>query len=407
MPRQFPSVSLTRPLLRWMGFLTAISMLGVLPRPLRADLFYKVDKAIKLTDSGLNPAADGSIPFSVTGLNSDGNFTGFFPSATANKLHAFLWNNTSKTFIDLNHLLAADSSMATCLNDAGTVSGVFWELGTYQEKGFLYYADGTVFTFAAVGTHAAISAVTAINASGSLIGTYDTGNAGTRGFLLQPGANPVATPTNLGTPGGSAIGYTLYVWPEALNDANQVVGDVFYWSNATAQVTATRGFFWNAPPMTLIDASTLSNHWKAIGLDGSGDVIGLYGLSNSANPFAVAGSFYWDGSALTDLPDLGGGGGVNVFAIRDSGSVFSTSLADDGLLHLALWPGRVSDYGSVSMYVGDHSFQPTGLSLTSVMDRYPCLGRLNIWISPVSAPMRLATRGRCSGTMTACTASSI
>ena len=74
-------------------------------QPTTAALFYKVEKAISLTDSALNPNADGTIPMSVTGLNAAGRMTGYFPSSNGNKLHAFVWDNSSSSLLDLNALL--------------------------------------------------------------------------------------------------------------------------------------------------------------------------------------------------------------------------------------------------------------------------------------------------------------
>ena len=61
-PRRFPSVPHASSLLRRLFCLLSIILIGMLPGSSRADLFYKVQKVIQLTDSGLNPAADGSIP---------------------------------------------------------------------------------------------------------------------------------------------------------------------------------------------------------------------------------------------------------------------------------------------------------------------------------------------------------
>ena len=383
MPRHFSWFPLKNRPVRFVCLALTVSLALLTLRTANADLFYKVEKAIKLTDSGLNPAADGSIPFSVTGLNNAGSFTGFFPSATANKLHAFLWNNTSHTFLDLNNLLAADSSMATCFNDAGTVAGVFWELGTYTEKGFLYYADGTVLTFAppTSAVHPSIAAVTAINASGNLIGTYNFGVNGTRGFLLRQGTNNALTFTNLGTLGANPA-YTYYIWPEALNDANQVVGDVFLLPGNAAMPSYTKAFFWDGGPMSLIDASTLGTDYKAISINDLGLAVGLYGTGDLHDPAAVAGSFWWDGSDVADLGNLGGVGGAIAFTLTNSfgapgsggsGTAFGTSADAGGALHLFGWSGRggLQDLGSASVYEGDTSFRPFSISAVEVSGMEP------------------------------------
>ena len=160
MPRHFPPGSPARCLLQGVHGLLSVVLLGVLPRSSTVDLFYKVKKVIKLTDSGLNPGADGGPPISVTGLNDAGSFVGYFPGADNNKLHAFRWDNGGQESIDLNAFLNADSSMATYLDEYGLVFGIYWPNdGTYIPGGFFYVGGGEMHTFASPAGSYGIQAV--------------------------------------------------------------------------------------------------------------------------------------------------------------------------------------------------------------------------------------------------------
>ena len=160
---------ITHPLVRCFGACAAFFLLVQAPDSARANLFYKVEKTVRLTD--LNPSADGSVPMSVTGLNASGRMVGYFPSSDNHKSHAFVWDNATKTLTDLNTLLNADSSMATCVNASGQVAGIFWASDDiYTQTGFIYQVDGTVTTFLPPGG-GLIGSVNAINDAGHVIGT--------------------------------------------------------------------------------------------------------------------------------------------------------------------------------------------------------------------------------------------
>ena len=89
--------------------------------------------------------------------------------------------------------------------------------------------------------------------------------------------------------------------------------------------------------MTLIDASDLSSNWTAVApRQQRSSRRGFTGMGGTpSDPFAVAGSYYWDPAAGdVDLGDLGGGAGANVFALTNAGVALGTSLSSDGTLHL-------------------------------------------------------------------------
>ena len=255
--------------------------------------------------------------------------------------------------------------MATCINDDGTVAGMFWETGSYAQKGFVYFADGTISTF--VGPDAggsAITAVTAISASGSVIATYAAPAYTNRGYLLaQPGGGAPATIQDLGD-----LGAATYVWPVALNAYDQVAGTIYFGFRSPPP----RVFFWDGT-MSLVDvsASLPASDWWAVGLNANGSLIGLY--SSPAGSSGTVHSFLWQGSSATDLGDLGGGFGAAVSVIDEDDTALGTSLNAAGRLDLfrynpshPLNTPALTDLGSVGVYAGDQTFQPVSLSILEV-----------------------------------------
>ena len=318
MPRHSPPDFAERSLRRGVHCFLAIILLGVLPRSSTADLFYKVEKVIKLTESGLNPGADGGPPISVTGLNDAGSFVGYFPSADNNKLHAFLYDNGGQGFIDLNAFLNADSSMATCLDGGGIVFGIYWPNdGTYIPGGFFYIGGGEMHTFASPAGSYGIQAVTAVNALDSVIGTYLASDFTTHGFILQESTyNPNFTDL------GVIDGYSSYLWPVAINDEDQVIGNAYTEGPYSDSVP----FFWDDGTLRLVDVFTLtSGSSSVVAMNNSGHAVGFYTAYNDSNPpQAITRSFFWDGDAVTDLGTLSDFG-AGVCALTDSDFVVGVS----------------------------------------------------------------------------------
>jgi RHS repeat-associated protein len=340
-----------------------IAFLSSLPPSSKAALFYKVTKVINLTD--LNASADGAIPMSVTGLNASGRLVGYFPSSNNNKLHAFVWDDSTQTLTDLNAVLGADSSMATCVNDAGVVAGIFWTSdGNYTQTGFVYQGNA-LYTFAAPdGGGGAIVSVTAINALNSVIGTYIASDYTTRGFIVQQQQNGTGNISDLGDL--DIENYTSYFWPASVNGVDQVVGSVYYEPLIERHVPFNQGFFWSSGTITPIDASSLAADWNAVALNDLGQAVGQYGSIGRDDLFGIAGSFFAAQAAVTDLGNLGGGA-ADVSGILSDGTAVGTALGPDGLMHLFDWNAAnapaMSDLGIVSLFDGDISFRPISFSV--------------------------------------------
>ena len=232
--------------------LPLVVLLAVLaPWPAAADLFYKVEKAIRLAD--LNPGAGGNQLMSVTGLNDAGSLAGYFPDGNYAKLHAFLWDNAAHTLLDLNASLEADSSLATCLAADGTVAGVFWSAdGSYTETGFVRLPNGTIATFLPPGG-GTIVWVQAINSAHQVVGVYlaaDTFQQ--RGFFWQPGGTGEIT--DLGDLDDMPNAVRQSVWPQAINAAGQVAAIDFVQLAGNPASYTDRAFLWDQGQVRVVDA---------------------------------------------------------------------------------------------------------------------------------------------------------
>ena len=361
-----------------------------------------------------------------------GGYYTYIDSSTApeGKVHAFVWDDTQQSGVDLNPLLhadsvtvpgqplPADSSMVTCMNGYGMVAGVFWTAGNYQAYGFVRQMDGTLTVFSAPTPTSSIQYVTAINNQGQIIGRYQYdaqqgqfGDGG--GFFfdssLATGSKDVAV--GLGNT-GAADGY-FYVWPQALNDAGKVVGTVFSTlldDGPQAYSSEAMAFTWTAGAMTALplpssppyDPSARSS--LALAINSAGQVAGLY-YDSYGQGYVGHGDFLdaVDGTTSLRLDDYVGqapvgpvwesvthsADAISPFAVSEDGTVTGTALGADGKLYLVRWlsgSGTAQNLGSVSMYTGDITFRfqslnygknPTGVSVNENGERQGWLGRTN------------------------------
>ena len=86
----------------------------------------------------------------VTGLNGAGRMVGFYAvkikppkQSLQSFLHAFVWDDATQTGRDFNADLpsaVSSSSMALCVNAAGTIAGIYWDASapTIVQRGFLW-----------------------------------------------------------------------------------------------------------------------------------------------------------------------------------------------------------------------------------------------------------------------------
>ncbi len=319
---------------------------------LSAGVFYKAHKTIRLKD--LNPTADGTVPMSVTGMNNSNRLVGYFPSADGNKPHAFVWDDATQTLTDLNTLLNADSSMATCVNANGQVAGIFWALdGSYTQTGFIWQTDGTFTTFVPA-TGGIISTVTAINDYGWVVGSYvGSDHLQTRGFLFD--GSTINDLGDLGDPANS------YVWAQALNNNGQVVGTLY----STVAGTRPQAFVSQAGSMAALDQTGTYSGSSAVAINQYGGIVAWYG---DGQPFTLVGSFLWTtdwmgGGTLTDLGDLGGGG-TSVFSLNTYGQATGTSLDASGHLNLFTWQNWTGMTATVDLAVlgSTAGFQQTSVN---------------------------------------------
>lgn len=269
-------------------------------------------------------------------------------------LHAFVWNDATQTYADLNATVGASSSMAICVNAGGTVAGVAWS-NLYGQFGFVWKAGvgSTIFLSPEGGN---IDLVTGINSLGQVIGTYyATGYSNKRGFLWDG-----TTCTDLGDLGDLGNSPDPYIWPQAINDLGQVVGTSYEITHVGLPVPTA--FLWSGGMIGALDGTDDFGGTQAVGLNNSGAVASKYTIPQPQPRPPLTGGFYWFDGVATDLSDLGGGGTLP-FWIDVTGKVYGTTFSSDAILHLFGWDAdSISDLGAANLSATDLNYQMTSVN---------------------------------------------
>jgi probable HAF family extracellular repeat protein len=176
------------------------------------------------------------------------------------------------------------------INDAGQIVGTYTVVTFSHANSFstthgFIYAGGTYTTLDAPG---AFTFASDINASGQIVGTYNSAGGPYHGFLYSGG-----TYTTLDDPSAST---SVFGGTHALgiNDAGQIVGQ---FDNATGR----HGFFYNGGNFTTLDVSDPSaraGSTEAIGINASGQIVGDYIDSGGTRH-----GFLYSGGTYTTLND--------------------------------------------------------------------------------------------------------
>ena len=365
----FPSIPSLPTNVRCRVVLLGLLLLLGFAGPLRAYTpIYTVKKQIALSDL----ANSGSpLPMSVTGLNDSGRLVGFYSyttkvrGLTTTSVQVLAWDDSTQN--ELNVLASLNTTaqgMATGVSATGWIGGVCWtsdlgDPGSSGQWGFVWI-DGTLTTFAAPDG-SDIDTVVAVNNQGQAIGTY-FGSAGYKRAFFWDG-NTSTDLGDLGDPDNS------FVWPVSLNDAGQVAGTLYDESNPIG-LPPTTAFVWTAATgMSAVDADGVYQSTSAAALNSSGEIVGgLFTPPPKGGHSPVPGGFLWNGSQITPLPGLPGGGDPQPFSLDDDEDITGTAYADDNTLHLfQQWGGNVTDLGAAQLTAGDQSFQLNSVSTNGDM----------------------------------------
>jgi len=172
---------------------------------------------------------------SVTAMNDSGQMVGYFEDASFHD-HGFLFSGGIITTIDAPGSTGSFGTEPIAINDSGQIAGSFTD--SVSEHGFLL-AGGTFTTInpPIANDHAG---VTGMNASGQVVGDYNTPTGENHGFLFSRG-----TFTTIDPPGAT----TTIVY--AINRTGQMLG-IFY-TPLISTFTATEHIFLASSPVTLLD----------------------------------------------------------------------------------------------------------------------------------------------------------
>jgi probable HAF family extracellular repeat protein len=207
----------------------------------------------------LAPLSSNTLFWSALGVNASDKVVGGVFDTTTSTFGGFLYDGTQ--LIDLTPFGIVNYALD--INDQGDIVGV----GASGHAVLLH--NGQLSDLGTLGGN--YSDTYGLNNAGQIIGTSDTGNGETHGFVYQNGEM-----TDLGTLGGT------YVQPEAINESGQIVG-ISYTANGPL-----RAFIYENAVMSDL---------------GAGDGSFAYDISNSGVVVGDGGghAFKWSNGVLTDL----------------------------------------------------------------------------------------------------------
>lgn len=207
----------------------------------------------------------GAVVTSVQGINTAGDLVGYYATASNGSTHAFLYRGGTFSFLDYPE---ADSTRALGINDSGLIVGAAIK-GESNEIGFLY--DGVTFTPIRV-TGKSATVAWGINNGGDIVGG-DGSLSETSGYELRGHRLKLISPP----------GTYLIVYATGINDTGEIVG--------FASELNTSGFAYRNGKYQTI-AFPGATQTEALGINGSGTVVGFYSLPPSFFGFALKGRHY-------------------------------------------------------------------------------------------------------------------
>jgi probable HAF family extracellular repeat protein len=264
----------------------------------------------------------------ISGLNNNGQVTGYYTNQTIGCMRGFIWSNSSG-FQEIQPLDTDAASMGSHINDSGQViarsnpSGGDWGHNT---RSFLWSQSGSSQDLSqslGLGDGWASS----INDSGTaIVGAFTSaGFSGNRPFVWTQTSGLQALPT-LGAAGS---------WNAALGINN--AGQIFGYCQAQVSPAYAHACFW-PNPTTLIDLGALSGDSVSMpqGFNDAGQVVG-WSRNFSGNPDRA---FFWSiETGMTELPTLEQGA-ASAFGINNNGVIVGLSCStavmwqNDGVINL-------------------------------------------------------------------------
>ena len=202
-----------------------------------------------------------------------------------------LWSNG--TIIELP-ISGYKNGGAYALNDSGVVVGV--ANGGKIEHAAMWPSPGQFVDlgglFASKSSH-----IMGINNQGDcamVAYVKDQAGQGERSFFARGCTNP----QNIGEIGGN------YTYVERINNVGQLAG----YSKVSQGATDTRAYLWTNGEMKLLGPCRNTTSSGSLGLNDQGHVVGF--CNNGA--YAPQAGFYYDGTELIRIGDLGGGESVAI-----------------------------------------------------------------------------------------------
>lgn len=239
-------------------------------------------------------------------INDDGVIVGFADAGGGSGEHAYVYQNGVMT--NLNWSVPGFTSQAKGINSAGVIVGYAVRSG----GGRVIIDDG------ATRTELSLGSPVAINASGEIAGSYESG-VGYRSGFFYDGAQ-----SNIGS------FHNFYTLAHALNDHGVVVGQDYTPSSVSNAVVYENGVLSELGGL----GGTDSVAW---GINNLGDIVGS--ADNAAE--APAGFLYSSGMMYDLNTLLVGADGWNVFyasAINDAGQIVGQATFDGTTYGVLLSP---------------------------------------------------------------------
>jgi probable HAF family extracellular repeat protein len=228
------------------------------------------------------------------------------------------------------------------INANGDVFGTAIESGSPTEEGFLLKAGSTTMQFlGSPGDQTNAKSVArpqGLNKFGDVAGSAQSLSTSMTSPILWPNSS---TPTNLGTLHGIA-GTLVNAQATAINDSNLITGDG---SNGHGQVAFTI----QGSQVTDLPALPGGGDSQPVAVNNAGVIVGQAD-SATVSPVAVA----WQNGTVTQLGKLQGGLTSEALAVNLSGEIVGASLAADGDAHAVLFAnGKVTDLNVPGTGQGD------------------------------------------------------
>jgi hypothetical protein len=186
------------------------------------------------------------------------------------------------------------------INASGTIVGSY-DFRRGQSGSFV--ESGGVFTPIAVPGHELTTHATGINDAGDVVGYYGDSKRVVHGFLEKAGVY-----TTFDAPGA-----LFGTFATGINNAGDIVGYYHYGKDATGERTLSHGFLLSKGAFTTLDVPGSSTTY-GFGIDGSGNIVGV---SYFGARFEREKSFRWSSGTYTTF-SLPGESPYNVYAVGAS-----------------------------------------------------------------------------------------